>query len=255
LGDPQTFTFLYQLGVDFIPITFSRFKDIGKKWGVSCVDHALAKIDEVNREFTNLAEKVFQNRAYWIVETGTDSDGLALPAPEFPTITDEQAKKMGNMVVVQVPGANAKLAIPDYAWSEFLAIIKSQEEELQQDLPELRYYTIREQELSGIAVRTLLAGALDRAKEASENFIKSEVRAIAMALTMGRFYGIFPASIGQFDNGDFAVSMQFEEIVPVSTNSEKAATLAQLPVDIPLPVRMQLSGYNADGIALISPPQ
>ena len=34
---------------------------------------------------------------------------------------------------------------------------------IKQDLPELKYYDLKENELSGIAMRTLLAGALDRA--------------------------------------------------------------------------------------------
>lgn len=254
LGDAKSFMFLSEMGIDFIPITFTKFKDTGKQWGVSCVDHALVKIDEVNREATNLAERVFQNKAFWIVETGRDQDGIALPPPDFPTISEEGAKKLGNMVVVKVPGANAKLAVPDYAWTEFLAIVKSQEEELEKDMPELRYYTIRENELSGIAIRTLLAGALDRAKEAEENFIKSQVRADTMALTMGRFYGIFPSGIGNFEAGDFEHSLQFEEIIPTVSQSEKIASLVSMKdLDLPTTVKMQIAGFSPEEIQIALP--
>jgi hypothetical protein len=253
LGDPNTFMFLYEMGTDFIPIVFAKFKDVGKKWGVSCVDHAKVKIDEANREITNLAEKVFQTKAYWIVETGRDNDGIALPPPDFPTISETDAQKLGNMVVVQVPGANARLAVPDYAWSEFLAIIKAQEEEIEKDLPELRYYTIREQELSGIAIRTLLAGALDRAAEAEESFLAAQSRATAMALTMGRFYGIFPSSIGNFESGAFEVKFDFAEIVPATTQSEKITSLSTLAnvAELPIQVKMQLAGFTEEELALV----
>lgn len=252
LGTPKEFHFLEEFGVDFIPIVVSKFRDVGKKWGASCVDHALVKIDEVNRQATNLAEQVFMHKSYLIVETGRDNDGIALPAPDFPTITDEEAKKIGKVVIVKVSGANARWAVPNNAWSEFLSILKANEEELQQDLPELRYYTLRENELSGIAMRTLLAGALDRAKEAQENFSTAFGRAIAMALTMGRFFGVFPSSIGSFDKGDFEFSMTFEEIIPINTQSEKVQALASLAnVDMPLQMKMALCGFAPEEIALV----
>lgn len=250
LGDTKSFMFLEEMGIDFIPITFTKFKDTGKKWGVSCVDHALVKIDEVNREITNLSERVFQNKAFWIVETGRDQDGIALPPPDFPTISEEDAKKLGNMVVIKVPGANAKLAVPDYAWSEFLAIIKSQENELEQDLPELKYYAIKEQELSGVAVRTLLAGALDRANEAQSNFVTSQIRAIRMALTIGKWYGVFPSNIGEFEKGDFDnISMEFEEVIPTKSQSDKIASFVSLnTVEISLKSKLRLAGFTQEEI-------
>lgn len=252
LGTPQTFMFLSELGTDFIPIVFAKFKDTGKKWGVSCVDHALTKIDEVNREITNLAERMFQNKAFWIVETGRDNDGIAVPPPDFPTISEQDAKKLGNMVVIKVPGANAKLSIPDYAWTEFLAIIKDSMNELEQDLPELKYYSIKEQELSGIAVRTLLAGALDRAVEASDNFITAQKRAIGMSLTIGKFYGIFPANIGNFDNGDFEIGIEFEEIIPTKSQSDKITSFVSLnAVNISLQSKLRLSGFKQEEIDAI----
>src|SRR5204863_528174 len=87
---------------------------------------------------------------------------------------------------------------------------------------------LKEGRLSGVAIQTLLAGALDRGKEAQENFNVGQERLNEMALTMGKWFGLFPAIVGDFQKGDFAHSITFDEIIPTNTAQDKAATLAQL---------------------------
>lgn len=254
LGDPVETHFLSEFGTNYIPIIHVKFTDVSEKWGASCVDHALTKIDEANREITNLVDLMFQNKAYWAVTSGVDKDGLAVPTPDWDTLSDEDAKKLGlsKTVLLKFPGANATLSVPNYAWSEFLAIVKDSVEDIEKDLPELRYYTLKESELSGVAIRTLLAGAIDRAKEAQENFVEGLIKIIKICLSMGRFYGLFPSAIGSFDSGDFDMSIEFAEIVPSSSQSDKISALAQLAnVDMPLNVKMMLAGFSAEEVNML----
>lgn len=254
LGTPDEFHFLEEFGTHFIPIIHIKFKDVSEKWGRSAVDHAVTKIDEVNREYSNLADTMFQADGYWVITTGVDKDGISIPPPDFEELTDEQAKILAKSKtkMLRVGGADAKWSVQDYAWSEWLAVVQSTIEEIEKDMPELRYFTLKEVD-NASALRTLLAGAIDRAKEAEDNFVDGLMKAIKICLSMGKFYGLFPASIGEFDRGDFDMSLAFDEIVPSHSQQDKATTLAMLKdvPNLPLAIAMQLAGYSAEEVAIV----
>lgn len=251
LGRPVETHFLEEFGIDYIPIIHAKFVDADDKWGKSCVDHVIVKIDEVNREVTNLVELMFQNKAYWAVTTGVDKDGISIPTPEWQNLNDDDARKLGlsKTAILQFPGANATLSVPDFSWSEFLSIVKDAIEDIERDLPELRYYNLRESDLSGVAIKTVLAGAVDKAKEAQENFVDALMKSIKICLSMGKYFGLFPSSIGDYDSGDFEMSITFEEIIPASTNQEQANVLQTLrQAGLPLSVAMRKAGFSEDEI-------
>lgn len=255
LGDATESYFLYEFGTTYIPIIHSKFVDNDEKWGKNCVDHVMTKVDEVNREFSNLADLMFQANPYWVVTTGVDKDGIALPVPDFEELSEDEQKKLGRskFKVLRAGGATAQLSIPDFAWGEFLAIVKDSVEEIEKDLPELKYYTLKESELSGVAIRTLLAGAIDRAKEAEDNFVEALKKIIKICLSMGKFYGLFAAMIGEFEDDDFEMSIQFEEIIPSLSKSDKITALGGLKdiAEMSLQTKMTLAGFSAEEIALV----
>lgn len=252
LGIPTETHFLEEYGIDYIPIIHAKFVDADDKWGKSCVDHVIVKIDELNREVTNLVELMFQNKAYWAVTTGVDKDGISIPTPEWENLSDDDAFKMGlsKTAILKFPGADAKLSIPDFSWNEFLAITKDAIEDIERDLPELRYYNLRESDLSGVAIKTMLAGAIDKANEAQDNFVEALIKSIKICLSMGKFFGLFPSSIGNYDAGDFDMEIEFEEIIPAASNQEQANVLQTLTsAGIPLPVAMRKAGFSEDEIS------
>ncbi len=248
LGTPDASHFLTDFGIAFIPIVLTKFTDTGDQWGKSCVEHAIVKIDEVNRKHTRMSELLFQYNKpiYGVTNNSRDTTGRPLPIKKI-TAGNVNANKSDDNLFIYVEGADIKSLIPDLKWAEVLSIVKSDEEELEKDLPELRYYSVKDNQLSGVALQTLLAGALDRAKEAQENFNTSQERLNEMALTIGRFYNIFPVSIGSYEHGDFNHNISFDEIIPLSSQAEKATTLASLGnVDMPLNDKMRLAGYGED---------
>lgn len=251
LGDAKEYHFLSEFGVDFIPIVHTKFNGTGSKWGKSCVEHAIVKIDEVNRKHTRMSELLFQYNKpiFGVTSNSRDDSGRPLPIKRL-TAKNIDANKDDTNLFMYVEGADIKSLIPDLHWADVLAILKSDEEELEKDLPELRYFTLTENQASGIALQTLLAGAIDRAKEAQENFNNAQERANEMALTMGKFFGVFPSSIGSYEKGDFKHSISFNEIIPSSTTADKATTLAQLAnaPEMSLAAKMALSGYSQDEI-------
>jgi hypothetical protein len=249
LGTPKEVHFLSEFGIDFIPIVLTKFKDVGDLWGKSCIDHAIVKIDEVNRKHSRMSELLFQYNKpiFGVVNDGRDATGRPLPIKRI-TSSNVNDNKSDDNLFIYVEGADIKSLIPDLKWAEVLAIVKADEEELEKDLPELRYYSVKDNQLSGIALQTLLAGALDRAKEAQENFNTGQERLNQMALTIGRHYNIFPASIGSYERGDFEHNITFDEIIPLLSQQDKANTLAQLnTVDgLTLEARLKFAGYSAD---------
>ena len=253
LGDAQTFNFLTDFGIDFIPIVHSKFTDVGEKWGRSAVDHAIEKIEEWDRKATVLSEMMFQSDMFLILRNGIQESGMKKPAGLITKPTDDDTMKWSRFKILKANGWDeVKTSALDFAWSEFKAILDGDGEEIKQDLPELKYYDIKENELSGIAMRTLLAGALDRANEAQEAFVTGQVRANEMALTMGKFYGLFPSTIGDYANGDFNHDMQFEEVIPINSQSEKITNLASMAnIEMPIQMKMQICGFSPEEIALM----
>lgn len=254
LGSPMFTAFLRQFGIDFIPITHAKFKDTGDLWGMSCIEHAILKIDEVNRKHTRMSQLLFQYNKpiYGVTSSGRDANGRPFPVKRI-TRSNVDANMDDTNMFIYVEGSDIKSLIPDLNWSDVLSILKSDEEELQQDLPELRYYTIREQELSGVAIRTLLAGALDRAKEAQESFNSAQEHSNEIALTMGKFLGVFPKLNGTYENGDFKHTVEFAEIIPSVSQNDKATSLVALKdIDFLSPeAKLSAAGYSAEEIAAL----
>jgi hypothetical protein len=123
-------------------------------------------------------------------------------------------------------------------------------EELEQDLPELKYYSLKDSDLSGKAISLLLAGAVDRANEARENLLGGLKRLDEMALTIGRFWNLFPSNIGTFENGDFDHEITVDELFSDDLN-DRATTLKSLVESgVPLLFAMEQVGFTEEEIAL-----
>jgi hypothetical protein len=69
-----------------------------------------------------------------------------------------------------------------------------------------------------------------------------------MALTIGIHMGIFPASLGSFDNGDFIHDITLDEMFGEGINS-RATTLKMLTdAGVPLAVAMRKTGFSEEEI-------
>jgi hypothetical protein len=142
--------------------------------------------------------------------------------------------------------------IPDIDYADALLILNAQMEEIEKDLPELRWYSMSPTErtaMSGTALRTLLGAAVDRANEAKNNFTSSLSRAFEMALTIGIYNGVYPASLGTFDSGDFDHELHVDSAWGESVD-EKAATMAALTgAGVPAKAAMQLAGFTEQQVS------
>ncbi len=266
LGNPKEIITFPEMGIDFISIVHTKFHDNGDPRGLSCVYHALDKIYEANRVATRLHDLLFAfgEPVFVASANSTDAQGRPLPPPRVdanasnspvptsgPTISGVIGQIFGRLI--SLPGmAKIESLIPDIDYSDALLILNAQMEELEKDLPELRWYALSPTDqaaASGTALRTLLGAAIDRANEARNNLLSSLSRAFEMALTIGIHNGVFPASLGTFDSGDFEHELQVDSAWGESVD-EKAATMAALTnAGVPAKAAMALAGFTDAQIA------
>ena len=252
--DPIIYEPLSTWGIDFIPFVRSTFADGGGKWGMNCVEHALLKIDEANRQATQLHQTLFRyGKPTWLVSANqTLDDGTPVSAP------DVSALELRDNSVIALPGkTTADALIPDIDYQAALNILLSQETELEKDLPELRYYSIAERaDLTGKAMRNLLGAAVDRAEAARMSYVEGTVRLNQMAITIGSFQGIF-SGFGSFDSGATKHSIRFGDMFP-SDVSEKATILQTLMSALGIEnakLAMSLAGFSEEEVAQYVKPE
>lgn len=238
LGDPSDYGALVELGIDFIPFTHTKFLDSGNDWGDSCVLHALDKIDDANRLKAQLEYLAFNYGEPNMIVKSISPDGRPAPAVK----ATELQKVMGGKAYALPSNFDIGWTIQNLPYADLLEISKSTLTELEQDLPELKYYSIDSGQLSGNAIKQLLSGAISRANEARGNFIQSLIRINEMCLTLGSINGLF--SVGSYENGDFDHSIQCPEMFE-TTLAEKAANVkAFVESGMALATAMRLSGYS-----------
>lgn len=257
LGDPILYVPLSVYGIDFIPFTRTPFRNLGEEWGANCVQHALLKVDEANRQATRLHQMLFRyGKPTWAVSANQVSpDGTPMSAPKLKqgTNANKTDGEIRDDSILYLPGnSTIESLVPNINYEAALNILLSQEKELEKDLPELLYYSIPERsDLSGKALRTLLGAAVDRASQAQNNFVEGTVRLNQMAITIGQFQGIFPSTLGSFDSGDLNHSIRFQDPFPVDPG-EKATTLqAFVTAGMPLIVAMKFAGFSEEEIDLL----
>jgi hypothetical protein len=89
--------------------------------------------------------------------------------------------------------------VPDISYADALAILQGHMKEIKCDLPELAYYDLKGLNISGVAMREIMADSVDKVIEAQDNFETALVNAQKMALTIGSRIGLF-SGIGNLDH-------------------------------------------------------
>jgi hypothetical protein len=242
LGDPNMYNPSAVYGVDFVPIVHVPFRDVNKNRGVSCVFHALDKIDELNRMMTRLHEQIFigANRAWFVDTSGKPSGKQSLP------FGLGKNQKDGTLLEV---GGTPISAVPNLPYGDLLNVVKNMSEELIRDLPELRSYSLEaSSNLSGKAIALLLEPAIERAEEAQSNLIRGLERVNQIALTIGVANGIFPSNLGNYERGDFAHNIVAPDLRNLPLDEKALSLQALVTAGVPLAVAMRLAKFSEDDI-------
>lgn len=264
LGNPKTSMPIEEMGIDFIPVVRAPFADIGEPRGMGAIIPAIDKIDEANRQATRLAQLLFRhNKVTHALEANSvDAAGRPLPPPRLTDTqdvsgTDPNTVTIGDDEFYLLPGMSTlKQLVPNINYEAALHVLQDHMLELEQDLPELVMYRISESgNLSGRAVRLMLAPAIARLEEARGNAESALIRADQMALTMGQNAKLW--DVGDFQNGDFEHAFEERDVLPNDelergqTEQAEGAALASL-VAAGMPIEMaaqQVYGWTEERAA------
>jgi hypothetical protein len=222
---------LRSFGIDFVPFVHVQFRDVGEARGMAAIMPALDKIDEANRQATRLSQMVFRyGRPVWALSANSlDKSGRPVPAPLLSDSTGESTDSLtlDQDTMLRLPGmATLQSLVPNVNYADSLAILQDTMRELQNDLPELAYYELRDLgALSGRAVRLLLSAAIARAYEVRGNAEVGLIQADEMALTMMAGAGL--GVNGSFDAGDFSHAFAHRDVIAVDELEQAQGELAQ----------------------------
>jgi hypothetical protein len=253
LGTPIDFGPIAAFGIDFLNFVHVKFIDVGEDRGYGCFTHAQDKMDEANRQATRLAQMVFKRAGgvWTLSSSNVDKDNRPMAPAKMLDANGNQTNilDVSEDALITLPaGHTLTPTIPTIAWGELRNIANDMVSELKEDMPELRYYdSVEGANLSGKALGVILAPALDRAREASNNFATGLSRVLKMALTMGQYARLLQVS-GTYDNGDFDHTIVIPEVFSQDAG-DKAIVLGQLKTaGLDLFVSMKMAGYTADEI-------
>ena len=245
LGTPDTMGNISSLGIDFIPIVHVKFHDVGYPEGVSAVYHVFTKVEEANRQATRLHQILFRyGKPTTVISSnaeGTNGEPLAAP------LVDSTDYIAGDTEILALPGkATVSSLIPDIDFSSALAVLQAQISEIENDLPELAYYKLTENNVSGKSLKLQMGSAIDRAEECRNNFIAGFTRIVQMCMTLGQFWGLF--SVGSYEKGDLDFSVQFPEMFPMDIQDISNVINQLTQAGLALSTALRLAGYSEDFI-------
>lgn len=256
LGKPKEMVELEDWGINFVPIVRVSQRNVGDEWGVGAFMPALTKIDNLNLIATRLHKMLYRhNNVTWALRAnGVDPSGRPMPSPKIKSKSGETLTtlEVGDDQIIELPGTSElQSLVPTLDYASALTILQDQKAEIQEDLPEMLYGRLREMpEVSGKALRYLLAPAIAKAEEARGNHEDGLIRAHQMALTIGKAIGAWEKAeigdVGTWEAGDY--DHHFAERPIIRTGREEVAELATTEVGagIPLVTSLRDSGWTQD---------
>jgi len=252
LGDQDELHDIREFGIDFPPIVWQPFHHIGGGRGMAAITPALDKIDEANRQATQLHRILFRNnRALW-ASTGGGRDANNRPVAAL-DIGSTRTLAMSNGAdeadIINLPGDYTLTPlIPNINYSAALSILQDQMIEIRQDLPEMIYSQLQDQtQLSGVAIRYLMEAAIDRLLEARGNAETALRRAHEIALTMGANVGLDKfRGIGNYLNGDFEHSFMERPVLTPAELERAQIMQTYTSAGVPLDTAAARAGWSQD---------
>ncbi len=233
----------------FVPIVHVPFRDIGETRGMNCFWHTVDKIDEANRVATRLHQILFRYNAPIFAVEQQRSVNDPRPKPDKKKYTAGDTLEVNDEVMMALP-ENAKLhtLVPQLDYRAMLDILNALMDELEYDLPELKYYTVSKHgQASGVALRYLLGDAIDRVIEARGNAVRGLIRAHQIALTIGQSLGLEgfeQSAIGTYDDQSFDHTIADVPVIPLSKTDQATILTSFLDAGLPLESALREAGFS-----------
>ena len=258
MGEPVMDLPLSTWGIDFVPIVAFPHMVIDENAGMGAFTAQIEKIDEVCRQASRLHSLMFRHdNVTWALKANSVStDGRPLPPPRISGFGagESETIELGDEKLLKLPGnSDITSLVPNLHYVDHLAAIDAAMAELRDDLPEIQYWSLRDlPEMSGKALRLLLTGAVNRAKEVRGNHEQALARAHMMALTIGQKVGAWKNAgipdVGRYENGDFEHGFMERDIIPLSRDETAELVGKEVSAGIPLRTALRRAGWSAGQI-------
>lgn len=226
---PSTVIAFEEIGIDFIPIVHIKFHENSEIYGQSCIHSCIQKIVEANSMGVRLHQLQFRyNAPLWKrIQKSILADGSK----------NAKSLSVSDTTVINLSeGEDFAPIIAAVDYNAALNILNSMMLEIENDLPELKYYQVRDTSLSGKGIKLLLQAALTKADEVRVNYIDGLVRLIQIAATISQFSGISDF-IGKYPDG-LKISLSS---TPEDTTEEKLSLLKEaVSAGIPVSLAMEM---------------
>lgn len=194
----------------FVPVVHVKGNDEGYQYGVTPWHTARPKIDGINSQASVLNDEARVALNPYIVTTGAKLVKGSL---------NRSASRMDEVINIPVPsGEDAKVLTLNIDIASALNNIKSQLDELREDLPELFLFKLTDMTVapSGIALRQYFDLAVGRIQGAQGIYDDPLIRAIQMACTVGgvqRYTDFEGFDLNSFDRGDLDFTIRPREVI------------------------------------------
>lgn len=253
LGAPKVDRPLTDFGINFVPIVYQPFRNNGDERGIGAFTLYLDKLDEIARMATRLHQLLFnyEEPIFATLRTSVGADNRPLPPIQLGNkqATGESKVDMASGMFLNLPGAtDIKPLTPDIPYDQALAILNNQLVQIERDMPELVYSRIQEQsDLSGVAIRYLLNGAINKLQAARGNAEAALIRAQQMALTIGQNVGLF-SGLGDFESGAFDHEFAKRGVLDVPEFEQAQTLQAYNSAGVPVEVAVKRLGWSEQEI-------
>jgi hypothetical protein len=256
MGSPdKEYDLMDTWGIDFVPFVRAVHMDIGEDRGVGAYLLHLEKIDEANRIATDLHAALFRhNKPRWALKSNMvdSATGRPLPPPNVGTTTNssgDDVVEMGGERFFRLPGLSSlESLVPNLNYADHLAVLNAHMAELENDLPEMRYFRLQDEpDMSGRAIRLMMKPAVASAIEVRGNLEDALVRAQKMALSIGQNVGIWKG-LGSYDTGDLEHGFRERPILDGGRMDEAETWQAEVDAGLPLVTALRRSGWTDEQI-------
>lgn len=170
--------------LQFVPVVVTRHKDGGHQWGLNAFHNGLHKIDDANDLASHLGDQVRKAiHPQWVsfgTRPASSGDGL------------ERSDKVWHHPKTD---GSIQALVEDINIADTAAEIQNRLQEIERDFPELKVYEMKDQNLSGRAVKLLYGDVIDRVVEARGQYDAALVEANQMALRIGGLRNYWPGDL------------------------------------------------------------
>jgi hypothetical protein len=214
----------------FVPVVLTAHLDIGEPFGLAAVAPTIKKIDDVNDLTSHLGRQ--ERKAIepqWFLAgvtlkgTGTAGDGTTL-------------RRGDNVWAAPNPQATAQALVEQIDIAGVLADIVLRLAEIGRDLPELQVEDIGTGagQLSGYALKLLMAPAEEKVSEVRKHYDADLVRAQQMAVAIAGYRGYLPGfNLDSYARGDLDHQIDpSRPIFPQDTMQDLQMQQAQITVEM-----------------------